>query len=150
METQVEKYIHNLLDVDLLGYTRNRTHLPEALEFARIEMADRHFTPKHLSDLEQQLQQREKEREEAARVVAAEPLSLEWRIAVFLSGLYSGIPPRQRCRPKIQRYVGLRPDRFLPPAYLNLAACFAMELADSHTLKLRRDMISPSLYRSDW
>jgi len=92
METQVEKYIHNLLDVDLLGYTRNRTHLPEALEFARIEMADRHFTPKHLSDLEQQLQQREKEREEAARVVAAEPLSLEWRIAVFLSGLYSGIP----------------------------------------------------------
>jgi len=92
METQVEKYIHNLLDVDLLGYTRNRTHLPEALEFARIEMADRHFTPKHLSDLEQQLQQREKEREEAAQVVAAEPLSLEWRIAVFLSGLYSGIP----------------------------------------------------------
>ena len=92
METQVEKYIHNLPDVDLLGYTRNRTHLPEALEFARIEMADRHFTPKHLSDLERQLQEREKEREEAAQVVAAEPLSFEWRIAVFLSGLYSGIP----------------------------------------------------------
>ena len=92
METQVEKYIHNLPDVDLLGYTRTSTHLPEALEFARIEMADRHFTPEHLNDLERQLQQREKEREEAAQVAAAEPLSFEWRLAVFLSGLYSGIP----------------------------------------------------------
>ncbi len=92
METQVEKYIHNLQDVDLLGYTRTKTHLPEALEFARIEMADRHFTSEHLSELEQQLRQREKEQEEAAQVVAAEPLSFEWRLAVFLSGLYSGIP----------------------------------------------------------
>jgi len=136
METQVEKYIHNLPDIDLLGYTRNRAHLPEALEFARIEMADRHFTPKHLSDLEQQLQQREKEREEAARVVAAEPLSLEWRIAVFLSGLYSGIP-------LVLFYHSWRKFR-------DKGAGFAMELADSHTLKLRRDTISPSLYRSDW
>jgi hypothetical protein len=92
MERQVEKYIHNLPDVDLLEYTRTRTHLPEALEFARIELADRHFTSKHLAGLEEQLQQREKQREEAARALAAEPLSLEWRIAVFLSGLYCGIP----------------------------------------------------------
>jgi len=92
MERQVEKYIHNLPDVDLLEYTRTRTHLPEALEFARIELADRHFTSKHLAGLEEQLQHREKQREEAARAVAAEPLSLEWRIAVFLSGLYCGIP----------------------------------------------------------
>jgi hypothetical protein len=92
MERQVEKYIHNLPDVDLLDYTRTKTHLPEALEFARIELADRHFTPGHISELEELLRQREKQREEAAQAVAAEPLSFEWRLAVFLSGLYSGIP----------------------------------------------------------
>jgi hypothetical protein len=92
MERQVEKYIHNLPDVDLLEYTRTESHLPEALEFARLEMADRHFTSEHLADIEKQLQQREKERQEAARAVAAEPLSFEWRLAVFLSGLYCGIP----------------------------------------------------------
>lgn len=92
MERHVEKYIHSLPDVDLLEYTRTKTHLPEALEFARIEMADRHFSPGHISELEEQLRQREQERQEAARQVAAEPLSLEWRIAVFLSGLYCAIP----------------------------------------------------------
>ena len=92
MERQVEKFIHNLPDVDLLEYARTQKHLPEALEFARIELADRHFTSQHVADLEQQLRQREEEREEAAREVAAEPLSLEWRIAVFLSGMYCAIP----------------------------------------------------------
>ncbi|MBN2592579.1 MAG: hypothetical protein JXA81_03650 [Sedimentisphaerales bacterium] len=92
MERQVEKYIHNLPDADLLEYTRTETHLPEALEFARIEMADRHLTPEHISELEEQLRQREIEREQAAQAVAAEPLSLEWRLAVFLCGLYCGIP----------------------------------------------------------
>jgi len=92
MERQVERYIHSLPDVDLLEYIRTKTHLPEALEFAQIELADRHFTSEHVSDLEQQLRQREQEREEAARIVAAEPLSLEWRLAVFLSGMYCAIP----------------------------------------------------------
>ena len=92
MERQVEKYIHNLPDVDLLEYTRTKTHLPEALEFARIEMADRHFSSEHIRELEQKLEQKEKEREAAVQAVAAEPLSLEWRLAVFLSGLYAGIP----------------------------------------------------------
>jgi len=92
VERQVEKYIHNLPDVDLLDYTRTQTHLPEALEFARIEMADRHFTPEHISELEQRLHQKEKEREQAAQAVAAEPLSFEWRLAVLLCGLYTGIP----------------------------------------------------------
>ncbi|MHC4324677.1 MAG: hypothetical protein ACYSUX_10430 [Planctomycetota bacterium] len=92
MERQVEKYIHNLPDVDLLEYTRAQAHLPEALEFAQIELTDRHFTSEHLSELEQQLLQREKMREKAARAVATEPLSFEWRLAVFLCGLYSGIP----------------------------------------------------------
>jgi len=92
MERQVEKFIHNLPDVDLLEYARTKTHLPEALEFAKIELADRHFTSEHVADLEQQLCQREKELEDAARAVAAEPLSFEWRVAVFLCGMYCGIP----------------------------------------------------------
>jgi hypothetical protein len=92
MERQVETYIHNLPDVELLDYTRAQTHLPEALEFARVELADRHFTPDHLHELEEQLRQRELKRQEAARALANEPLSFEWRIAVFLSGLYCGIP----------------------------------------------------------
>lgn len=92
MERQVEKYIHNLPDLDLLEYTKIKTHLPEALEFARVELTDRHFTSEHVINLEQQLRQREKEQEEAAQAVAAEPLSFEWRLAIFLCGLYSGIP----------------------------------------------------------
>jgi len=92
MERQVETYIHNLPDADLLEYVRTQTHLPEALEFAQIEMADRHFTSEHLKELEEQLQERVIEKQEADEAVAAEPLSFEWRIAVFLCGLYSGIP----------------------------------------------------------
>jgi hypothetical protein len=92
MERQVETYIHNLPDVELLDYTRTQTHLPEALEFAKIELTDRHFTPEHLQELEEQLRQRDLKREEATKAVAAEPLSFEWRLAVFLSGLYCGIP----------------------------------------------------------
>jgi hypothetical protein len=92
MERQVEKYIHNLPDVDLLEYTRIETHLPEALEFARIELADRHFTSEHLAELEEQLGQRQIEQEQATKAVAVEPLRFEWRLAVFLSGLYCGIP----------------------------------------------------------
>ena len=91
MERQVETYIHNLPDVELLDYTRAQTHLPEALDFARIELADRHFTPEHIHELEEQLQQRDLKRQEATRAAASQPLSLEWRIAVFLSGLYCGI-----------------------------------------------------------
>ena len=92
MERQVEQYIHGLSDVELLEYTRTATHLPEALEFARVELAERHLSADLLTDLDEQLQQRAKEREEKARAVAAEPLNWEWRIACFLSGLYFAIP----------------------------------------------------------
>jgi len=92
MERQVEEYIHSLPDIDLLEYTRAEMHLTEALEFARVELADRHLTPDHLATLEKKLRQREKAREEAARVVASEPLNSEWRLAVFLCGVYFGIP----------------------------------------------------------
>jgi hypothetical protein len=92
MERQAEDYIHKLSDLELLEYTRTVTHLPEALEFAEIELAERHLPPEKLTDLERQLRQRALEREEHARAVAAEPLHWEWRIACFLSGLYFAIP----------------------------------------------------------
>lgn len=92
MERQVEQYIHGLPDVDLLEYTRTRTHLPEALDFAKIELADRHLSTDRIAALEKQLQQREEARRKAAEARAAESLIWEWRIAVFLSGLYFGLP----------------------------------------------------------
>jgi len=92
MERQVEDYIQSLSDTDLLEYTRADTHLPEAIEFAKIELADRHLTSDRLAALEKELKQREKAREEKARAVAAEPLSFHWRLAVFLCGIYCGIP----------------------------------------------------------
>lgn len=92
MERQVEDYIHGLSDLELLEYTRTATHLPEALEFAREELTDRHLSPERIADLEKQLRQRAKERQELAMAIANEPLHWEWRIACFLSGLYFAIP----------------------------------------------------------
>ena len=92
MERQVEEYIQSLSDIDLLEYTRTETHLSEALEFAKVELAGRHLTSDRLAALEKQLEQREKAREEEARAVASEPLSFDWRLAVFLCGIYCGIP----------------------------------------------------------
>jgi len=92
MERQVEQYIQSLSDLDLLEYTRTQTHLPEALEFAKIELADRHLSSDRLAELERQLQERARAREEEAQAKAAEPLVWEWRLAIFLCGLYFGIP----------------------------------------------------------
>jgi len=92
MERQVEQFIQSLSDVDLLEYTRTQTHLPEALEFARIELADRHLSARRLAELEKQLQERAKALEEKAKLRAAEPLIWEWKIAILLCGLYFGIP----------------------------------------------------------
>ena len=92
MERQVEQYIQGLSDLELLEYTRTVAHLPEALEFAKIELAGRHLPSDRLRDLDEQLRQREKAREEQARAIAAEPLNWEWRIAAFLCGVYFAIP----------------------------------------------------------
>ena len=92
MERQVEQYIQGLSDLELIEYTRTVTHLPEALEFARVELAERHLPSDRLSDLDEQLQQRAKEREEQALAAAAEPLNWEWRTAAFLCGVYFAIP----------------------------------------------------------
>ena len=92
MERQVELYIQGLSDLELVEYTRTATHLPEALEFARIELAGRELPPEHLEDIDEQLRLRKEAREEVARAIAAEPLNWEWRIAAFLCGVYFAIP----------------------------------------------------------
>ncbi|MEJ2703665.1 MAG: hypothetical protein P8Z79_14605 [Sedimentisphaerales bacterium] len=92
MERQVEQFIQSLSDLDLLEYTRTQTHLPEALEFAKVEMTERRLPAGRLAELEEQLQQRICAREEEAKARAAEPLVWEWRLAVFLCGLYLGLP----------------------------------------------------------
>ncbi len=92
MEMQVEQFIHGLSDLDLLEYTRNAAHLPESLEFARIELADRHLPAARIAQLEEQLRRREEAKRQAAEARAAEPLLWEYRVGVFLCGVYFGLP----------------------------------------------------------
>jgi hypothetical protein len=92
MERQVEQYIRGLSDIDLLEYTRTAAHLPEAIEFAGIELADRRLPAARLARLDEQLRQREEARRQAAEAKAAEPLPGEYRVGVFLCGLYFGLP----------------------------------------------------------
>jgi len=92
MERQAEQYIQSLSDADLLEYTRTSTHLPEALEFARIELSGRHLPADRLASLEEELKQRQEARAAEAEARAREPLAWEWRIALFLCGLYFVLP----------------------------------------------------------
>ena len=92
MERQVEQFIHSLSDLDLLEYTRTAKHLPESLEFARIELSDRHLAVARIAQLDEQLHQREEAARQAAEVRAAEPLPWEYRVGVFVCGLYLGLP----------------------------------------------------------
>jgi hypothetical protein len=92
MEIEVEDFIQNLPDIDLLEYTHDKTHLPDALEFAKCELAKRKLSPEKLSELDKELHERRKAREEKIREIASEPLPPKWRVAVFLSGLYFAFP----------------------------------------------------------
>jgi hypothetical protein len=92
MEREVEDFIKKLSNVDLLEYTHCKTHLPEAVEFARVELARRRLSDDCLAALNEELHSRIKAREEEIRAIASEPLPGKWRIAVFLSGLYFAIP----------------------------------------------------------
>ncbi len=92
MERQVEQFIQGLSDLELIKYTRTATHLPEALEFAKVELAGRYLPSDHLKDIDEQLKLRREAREEEARIIAAEPLNWEWRTVALLSGLYFAIP----------------------------------------------------------
>jgi len=92
MEREVEDFIQNLPDVDLLEYTHNKTHLPDAIQFAKCELARRKITPEQLASLDKELHERRRAREEEIREIASEPLPPKWRVAVFLSGLYFAVP----------------------------------------------------------
>jgi hypothetical protein len=92
MEREVEDFIQNLPDVDLIEYTHTKIHLPEAVDFARVELAKRRLPPETIKKLNNELQTRIKAREEQIREIASERLSGKLRILVFLSGLYFVIP----------------------------------------------------------
>ncbi len=92
MEREVEDFIQNLPDVDLLEYTHTKVHLPEAVDFARAELARRKLPPETIKKLNNELQVRIKAREEQIREIASERLPGKLRILIFLSGLYFVIP----------------------------------------------------------
>ena len=92
MEREVEDFIKKLSDVDLLEYTHCKTHLPEAVEFAKVELARRRLPDEVIAALNKELHTRIKAREEEIREIASEPLPGKWRFVVFLSGLYFAFP----------------------------------------------------------
>ena len=92
MEREVEDFIQNLSDIDLFEYIRCKTHLPEALQFAKVEFAKRKIPQDRVNKLKRELQARIKAREEEIREMVSEPLPCKLRIPVFLSGLCLGIP----------------------------------------------------------
>ncbi len=92
MEREVEDFIKKLSDIDLLEYTHTKIHLPEAVEFAKVEFAKRKLSQEKITVLNEELHARIKAREEQIREIASEPLGGKWRIAVFLGGLYFAIP----------------------------------------------------------
>jgi hypothetical protein len=92
MEREVEDFIQNLPNIDLIEYTHNKMHLPDAIQFAKCELARRKLSPEQLASLDKELHERRKKREEKIREIASEPLPPKWRVAVFLSGLYFAFP----------------------------------------------------------
>ena len=92
MEREVENFIQNLPDIDLLEYTRCKTHLPEAVQFEKIEFAKRKLPQERINKLKKELLARIKAREEEIREMVSEPLPCKLRIPVFLSGLFLAIP----------------------------------------------------------
>ena len=92
MEREVEDFIQNLPDLDLFEYTHTKVHLPEAIDFAKAELARRKLPADVIKSLDDQLHARIKEREEQIREIASEHLSGKWKIAIFLSGLYFAFP----------------------------------------------------------
>ena len=135
MERQVEQFIQSLSDLDLLEYTRTQAHLPEALEFARVEMTERRWPAGHLAQLEQELRQRQLAREEEARAaglgMASGHLSLRpvFRPACTVVRADVVEAPQRRGAPEMLRHVALCPGRFLLTAHLDPRANPALELA---------------------
>lgn len=92
MQKEVEQYIRSLSDIDLLEYSRTDTYLPEAVQFAKEELARRNLTSERLVATEKELGDRTKTRAEETKAAASEPLAFEWRLAVFLCGLCGVLP----------------------------------------------------------
>lgn len=92
MQKETEQYIQGLSNVELLEYTKSENYLPEAIEFAKQELLKRELSPDQLSSVEQELDQQSKKCTGEMESAASEPLSTGWRFAVFLSGLFLGIP----------------------------------------------------------
>jgi hypothetical protein len=92
MEREVEDFIQNLPDVDLLEYTHTKIHLPEAIDFAKAELVRRKLPPDVIKSLDVKLHARIKAQEEQIREIASERLPCKWKIAIFLSGLYFAFP----------------------------------------------------------
>ncbi|MEJ2321530.1 MAG: hypothetical protein P8Z31_04050 [Gammaproteobacteria bacterium] len=88
MNSEIESHITSLTDLELLKHSRSASYLPEAIEIARKELENRGFSGAALIELEQQLAA---EKEHAVET-EHEPLSNTWRLAVFLCGLFFGIP----------------------------------------------------------
>lgn len=88
MDQEIEEHIRSLSDIELLEYTKMDTYLPEALDYARQELAKRRLEPDQLTALENELLS------EAllAKEIEKKPLSNFWRISVFLCGLFFGLP----------------------------------------------------------
>jgi hypothetical protein len=94
MKKEIEQHIRNLSDIDLLEYIKTGTeaYAPEAVAFAEQELSGRGITGDPLRALEEQLAKRTDERKEEAKATATKPLGTGWRIAVFLCGVFFGIP----------------------------------------------------------
>ncbi len=126
MERQAEQYIQSLSDIDLLEYTRTPTHLPEALEFANIELTGRHLAAEKLANLEEELKKRREVRAAEAQARACEPLEWEWRIAVFLCGLYFAVPLLFAV-PSWLRYRSEGSDRKYKEMWISALSGFCMQ-----------------------
>lgn len=92
MQKEIEQHIQSLSNVELLEYTKSENYCPEAIEFAKQELLKRELSSDQLAAVEQELDQQSKKCTEEMEAAASEPLSTGWRLAVFLSGLFLGIP----------------------------------------------------------
>ncbi len=92
MQKEVEQYIRSLSNIDLLEYTKSETYRAEAIEFAKEELSIRELSSDQIAALEHELEQRRKTQTMEMEAAASERLPTGWRIAVFLCGLFLGIP----------------------------------------------------------
>ncbi len=92
MEREVEDFIQKLSDIDLIEYTHTKIHLPEAVYFAKVELAKRKIPPETMKKLNDKWHARIRAREEEIRHIASETLPGKLKILVFLCGLCIALP----------------------------------------------------------